>query len=68
MGFLCASAVKESTCNSGDMGDIGLIPESGRSLVVGKGNPLQYSYWENPMDKRAWWGLQSMGSQRVGHD
>ena len=50
------------------MGDTGLIPESGRSLVVGKGNPLQYSYWENPMDRKAWWGLQSMESQRVGHD
>ena len=23
---------------------------------------------ENPMDRGAWCGLQSMGSQRVGHD
>ena len=55
MGFLWDSAVKESAYNAGDMGDTGLIPELGRSLGVGKGNPLQYSYWENPMDRGAWW-------------
>ena len=30
-------------------------------------NPFHYSCLENPMDRGAWW-LQSMGSQRVGHD
>ena len=34
----------------------------------GNGNPLQYPCLENPMDPRAWWAVQSMGSQRVGHD
>ena len=29
--------------------------------------PLQYSCLENPMDEEPG-GLQSMGSQRVGHD
>ena len=29
---------------------------------------LQYPCLENPMDRRAWWGLQSMWSQRVRHD
>ena len=33
----------------------------------GNGNPLQYSCLENPMDGGAG-GVQSMGSQRVGHD
>ena len=33
----------------------------------GNGTPLQYSCLENPMDGGAW-GLQSMGSQRVGHN
>ena len=47
--------------------DGGLIPGSGRSPGEGNGNPLQYSYLENPMDRRAWW-LQSMGLQRVGHN
>ena len=31
----------------------------------GHGNPLQYSCLENPHGQRS---LQSMGSQRVGHD
>ena len=33
----------------------------------GHGNPLQYSCLEDPMDRRAGW-LQSIESQRVGHD
>ena len=33
---------------------MGSIPESGRSLGGGNGNPLQYSCLENPMDKGAW--------------
>ena len=48
-------------------GGIGSIPGLGRSLGGGNGNPLQYSYLENPMERGAWW-LQSVGSQRVGHD
>ena len=47
MGFLCASAGKESPCNAGDLGSIfGL----GRSPGKGKGYPLQYSGLENSMD------------------
>ena len=46
---------KESTCNAGDTGDMGLIPGSGRSPGEGHGNPLQYSCLENPMDRGAWW-------------
>ena len=34
--------------------DGGLIPGSGRSPGEGNGNPLQYSYLENPMDRGAW--------------
>ena len=49
--------VKESTCN---VGDLGLIPELGRSPGGGNGNPLQYFCLENPQ-----W---TEGSQRVGHD
>ena len=47
-------------------GDPGSIPASGRSSGEGNGNPLQYSCLENPMDGGTW--LQSMGSQRVGHN
>ena len=42
-----------------DTGGEGSIPGSGRSLRVGNGNPLHYSYWENPVDRGAWpgsWG------------
>ena len=46
---------KESACNARDTGDMGLIPESGRSPGEGNGNPLQCSCLENPMDKGAWW-------------
>ena len=35
-------------------GDMGMIPESGRSLREGNSNPLQYSCLGNPMDKGAW--------------
>ena len=35
--------------------DVDLIPRSGRSLVEGNGNPLQYSFLGNPMDRGTWW-------------
>jgi len=31
------------------------MPEFGRSPGKGYGNPLEYSYWENPMDREIWW-------------
>ena len=34
--------------------DSGLIPGSGRSPREGNGNPLQYSYQDNPMDRGVW--------------
>ena len=51
-GFPGGSEVKMSACN---VGDLGLIPGSGRSTGEGNGNPLQYSCLENPMDGGAWW-------------
>ena len=47
VGFPCGSAGKESACNAGDLG---LIPELGRSPGEGKGYPLQYSGLENSMN------------------
>ena len=35
-------------------GDVGSIPGLGRSPGEGNGNPLQYSYLKNPMDRGAW--------------
>ena len=51
LGFHGGSDSKESACN---VGDLGLIPVSGRSLGEGNGNPLQYSCPEKSMDKGAW--------------
>ena len=59
-----AQNVKKSTCNAGDVGDTGSILGLGRSPGGGHGNPLQYFWWENPMDRSAWW-LWSLGSQRT---
>ena len=33
---------------------MGLIPGSGRSPGEGNGNPLQYSWLENPTDREGW--------------
>ena len=62
--FPVAQVVKASTYNAGDLGS---IPGLGRSPGEGHGNPLQYSCLGNPMNRGAWWAVQSMGSQRVGH-
>ena len=46
--------VKTPPANAGDIGDVGLIPGSGRSPGLGNSKPLQYSCLENPMDRGAW--------------
>ena len=57
--------VKNPPVNAGDIRDAGSILGSGRSPGGGRGNPLQYSWLENPMDRAAHGGLRSMGSQRA---
>ena len=47
---LLVQMVKESAYNTGDLGS---IPELGRSPGEGDGCPLQYSCLENPMDRGA---------------
>ena len=64
LGFPSGSEGKESACSVGDPGS---IPELGRCLGEGNGNPLQYSYQENSWTEKPG-GLQSMGLQRVRHD
>ena len=54
MCFSGGSVVKNLPANAGDSGDAGSIPGSGRSPGGGSGNPLQYSYLKNSMDRRAW--------------
>ena len=67
MGFPVGSDGKESACSAGDLGS---IPGLGRSPVTllsgeGNGNPLQYSFLENTMDRGAW---RVHGVATVGHD
>ena len=50
-GFPGGSESKVSACSAGDLG---LLPESGRSPGDGNGNPFQYSCLENSMDVGAW--------------
>ena len=52
LGFPAGSEGEESVCN---LGDLGLIPGSGRYPGEGNGTPLQYSCLGNPMDRGAWW-------------
>ena len=70
--YKCASqvvpVVRNPSASAGDIGDMG-FPGSGRSAGAGHDNPLQYSYLESSMDRgEESGGLQSLGSQRVGHD
>ena len=53
MGFPGGAVVKNPPVNAGDVGHVGLMPGWGRSPEGGHGNPLQYSYLKNPMDRRA---------------
>ena len=46
--------VNNPPANAGDLRDEGSIPGLGRSPGEGHGNPLQYSFLGNPMDRRAW--------------
>ena len=46
--------VQNLSANAGGTRDMGLISGSGTSPIVGNGNPLQYSYLENSMDRGGW--------------
>ena len=60
MGFPGGSTGKESACNAGDLGS---IPELGRSPRGGYSYPLLYSCLENHMDSLAGcspWGCKML--------
>ena len=46
-----ALVVKNLPANAGEIRDAGSIPESGRFPGEGNGNPIQYSYLENSIDR-----------------
>ena len=62
--FPGGSDSKGSFCNAGGLG---LIPGFGRSLEEGMATHSSILAWRIPMTKEAG-GLQSVGSQRVGHN
>ena len=55
LGFLDGAVVKNLPANAGDARDMGSIPGLRRSLGIGNGNPLQYSYLGNSMGRGIWW-------------
>ena len=56
--FSGGSDCKESTCN---VDDLGLVPGLVRSSGGGHGNPLQYSFLENPHGQRSLVGYSLWG-------
>ena len=64
MASLVAQMVKVSAYNAGDLG---LIPGSGRSLEKKMGTHSSTLAWNIPRTEEPD-RLQSMGSQRVGHN
>ena len=55
---------KSPLANAARHKDMGLTPGSGRSPGGGHGNPLQYSYLENLMDRGAWQAILHRVAQR----
>ena len=51
MGFAGGSAVKNLPAHAGDTG---LMHGLGRCTEEENGNPLQYFYLRNPIDREAW--------------
>ena len=69
LSFPGSLVLKNPPTNAGEVRDVGLIPSLERSPRGGLGSALQYSCLENPHGQRGpVGGLQSIASQRVGHD
>ena len=58
----CGLAAKETACNAGDLGS---IPELGRSPGEGNSYPLQYSGLENSMDCNSWGHKESDTTEQL---
>ena len=65
LGFPGGSDGTESTCN---VGDVGLIPGWEDPLEEGMAAHSSIIAWRIPMDREEPGGLQSVRSQKVGHD
>ena len=62
-----ALEVKNPPPSAGDLRDVGSIPRLGRSPKEGMAIHSSIPAWRIPWTEEPG-GLQSMGSQRVGHD
>ena len=62
-----ALLVKNLPANAGDIGDGSSVPGLGRSLEEGTATHLSVVFWRMPWTEEPG-RLQSMGSQKVGHD
>ena len=62
-----ARVVKNAPANAGDLRDMGVIPGLGRSRGRGHGTHSSILAWRVPGTEEPG-GLQSIESQRVGHD
>ena len=67
-GFPGGSVVKNPPVNTEDARDAGLILGSERSPGGGNGNPLQYAFLEDSMDRGAWWFTVHGVKKRVNHN
>ena len=63
-----AREVKNLPASAGDLRDEGSINVLGRSPGGGHGNPLQYSFLENPMDRGTWQGSTAHGVTGIGQN
>ena len=67
MDFPSVSVVKNLPANAGDVGNMSLIPGSGRLAGEETSNPLKYSCLENLMDRGVWWA-RDHSVAKFGHD
>ena len=57
--------VKNPPANTGEMGS---VPDFGRSPGEGNDNSFQYSFLGNPIERGAWWATVHGVAKESGHD
>ena len=65
LGLPRCTVVKNLPANDGGATDSGSIPGSGKSPRGGNGNPLQYFFLGNPVDRGVWWGYSPQGCKEL---
>ena len=55
----------EGKASASNAGDLGSIPDLGRSPGEGNGNPLQFSCLGTPIDRGAWWGVHGVAKSQT---